>query len=54
MRRLIGSPEEMHAVLRETFGISGVDLAPVWLRICERHQVLFGDQPFDQTEDVDI
>ncbi|RPH73969.1 MAG: hypothetical protein EHM74_00990 [Hyphomicrobiales bacterium] len=52
--RLIGSPDEMHAVLRETFGISGVDLAPVWPRICERHQLLFGDQPFDQTEDVDI
>jgi N-hydroxyarylamine O-acetyltransferase len=54
VRRLIGSPDEMHAVLRETFGISGVDLAPVWPRICERHQVLFGDQPLDQTEDVDI
>jgi N-hydroxyarylamine O-acetyltransferase len=54
MRRLIGSPEEMHAVLRETFGISGVDLAPVWPRIYERHQALFGDRSIDQTEDADI
>lgn len=54
LRRLIGSADEMHAVLRETFGIFGVDLAPAWPLICDRHQVLFGDQPFDQTEDLDI
>ncbi|MFO1122368.1 MAG: arylamine N-acetyltransferase [Hyphomicrobiales bacterium] len=54
VRRLIGSPDEMHEVLHETFGISGVDLGPVWPRICERHEILFGDRPSGQTGDADI
>lgn len=34
--------DDMHAVLAAHFGITGVDLAPVWPKIVARHEDLFG------------
>jgi N-hydroxyarylamine O-acetyltransferase len=48
-RRLIASPEEMHDVLWQVFGIDGVDLEPIWPKICSRHTHLFGNGPFEDS-----
>lgn len=49
-RRLMESPDEMHQVLREVFGIEGLDLGPIWPKICARHVQLFGTGPFETSE----
>ncbi|WP_421695683.1 arylamine N-acetyltransferase family protein [Aestuariivirga sp.] len=41
-RRLLTSPQDMHDVLRCVFGIEGVDIEPIWPKICARHAHLFG------------
>ena len=42
-KTLIGSPEELAALLSREFGIQGVDCAAIWPRILARHAALFGD-----------
>ena len=49
-RRLMASPDEVHQVLRDLFGIEGVDLEPIWPKICRRHEQLFGTGPFETSE----
>lgn len=49
-RRLIVSPDEMHDVLQDVFGISNIDVAPIWSKICARHIELFGTAPFGEAD----
>lgn len=49
-RHLVESPAEMHDLLRQVFGIDGLDLEPVWPKICARHLHLFGSGPFFVSE----
>ncbi len=41
-KTLLNSPEEMELALVRDFGINGVTIAPIWQKICARHEQIFG------------
>ena len=42
-KTLLNAPEELAEVLATQFGITGVDVPTIWLRIMARHAALFGE-----------
>jgi N-hydroxyarylamine O-acetyltransferase len=42
-KQILGSPQALATVLASHFGITGVDVAAIWPKICARHAALFPD-----------
>jgi N-hydroxyarylamine O-acetyltransferase len=40
---LIASEDELHKVIRQSFGITPPNLEGLWGKVCARHEVLFGE-----------
>lgn len=50
-KTLLNSSDELARTLDEVFGIRGVDVARLWAKAVDRHELLFGERP---VEEIDV